>query len=146
MSGIYIPGHGEMSWDEVRVDRAVREYDERLFFARNADTWDWCVFIKMPHGEPPYPVIGFGREVPSVDIVLEKVYRGDMTRHGWALYDEIVKSQKDYKQKFRDAADEASAESAEVVEHFLRQHGKSPVIKEFINYDVPKGGEASDAG
>ncbi len=145
MSGIYIPGHGEMSWDEIRVDRAVREYDERLFFARNADTWDWCVYIKMPYGEPAYPVIGFGRDVPPVDVVMGRVYRGDMTRHGWALYDEIVKSQKDYKQKFRDAADEASSESAEVVEHFLRRRGKSPVIKEFIPSAIPNGGETSDA-
>ena len=29
MKGIYIPGHGEMSWDEIRVDRAVKAYDER---------------------------------------------------------------------------------------------------------------------
>jgi hypothetical protein len=146
MSSIYIPGHGEMSFDEVRIDRAVREYDERLFFARNADTWDWCVFVKMPRPEPAYPVIGFGQELPPVDEVMRRVYRADAHKHGFQIYDEIMDSQEKYKQKFRDAADEASEESAEVVEHFLRQHGKSPVIKEFINYDVPKGGEASDAG
>lgn len=145
MSGIYIPGHGEMSFDEIRIDRAVREYDERLFFARNADTWDWCVFIKMPRPEPAYPVIGFGRELPPVDEVMRLVHRSDTKRHGWAIYDEIVKSQEDYKKTFRDKADDASEESAEVVEHFLRQHGKSPVIKEFISHDIPKGGEASDA-
>ncbi len=108
MKGIYIPGHGEMSFDEARIDRAVREYDERLFFARNADTWDWCVFIKMPRPEPAYPVIGFGRELPPVDEVMRRVYRADAHRHGWAIYDEIMKSQEDYKKKFRDAADEAS--------------------------------------
>jgi len=145
MNSIYIPGHGEMSWDEIRVDRAVKEYDERLFFARNAETWDWCVYIKMPHGEPAYPVLGFGQIVPSTDVVLDKLYRGDTLRHGWKIFDEIQKSQEDYKKQFRVAADEATEESAEVVEHFLRQHGKSPVIKEFINYDIPKGGEASDA-
>jgi hypothetical protein len=145
MSNIYIPGKGEMSWDEIRVDRAVKNYDERLFFAKNADTRDWCVFIRMPHGEPAYPVLGFGQVIPSVDVVLDKLYRGDMTRHGWKLYDEIVKSQEDYKRRFREKADEATEESAEVVEHFLRKHGKSPVIKGFISHDVPKGGEASDA-
>jgi hypothetical protein len=142
LMSIYIPGHGEMSWDEIRVDRAVKEYDERLFFARNAETWDWCVYIRMPRPEPPYPVIGFGREVPSVDVVMRKVYNADTTRHGWQIFDEIVESQEAYKKQFRDAADEATEESAEVVEHFLRQHGKSPVIKEFINFDIPKGGEA----
>jgi hypothetical protein len=54
-------------------------------------------------------------------------------------------SQKKYKQQFRDRANDATEESVEVVEHFLRQHGKSPVVKEFINYDIPKGGGASDA-
>jgi hypothetical protein len=141
---IYIPGHGEMSWDEIRADRAVKEYDERLFFARNADTWDWCVFISMPRPEPPYPVIGFGREIPSVDEVRRRIYNADTTRHGWQIYDEILKSQEDYKQGFRHKADEATEESAEVIEHFMRKHGKSPVIKEFITADIPKGGEAGD--
>jgi len=146
MSSIFIPGQGEKSFDELRIDRAVREYDERLFFARNADTRDWCVFITMPRPEPPYPVIGFGRELPPVDEVMRLIHRSDTKRHGWQIYDEIVQSQEDYKKQFRVAADEATEESAEVVEHFLRQHGKSPVIKEFISHDVPKGGEASDAG
>lgn len=146
MSSIFIPGMGEKSFDELRIDRAVREYDERLFFARNADTRDWCVFITMPRPEPPYPVIGFGRELPPVDEVMRLVHRSDTKRHGWQIYDEIIKSQEEYKKQFRVAADEATEESAEVVEHFLRQHGKSPVIKEFISHDVPKGGEASDAG
>jgi hypothetical protein len=116
MSSIYIPGHGEMSFDELRIDRALRAYDERLFFARNAETWDWCVFIRMPGDE-----------------VMRRVYRADAHRHGWAIYDEVMASQEAYKKKFRDAADEATEESVEVVEHFLRQHGKSPVVKVFMN-------------
>jgi hypothetical protein len=142
MSSIYIPGHGEMSFDEARIDRAVREYDERLFFARNAETWDWCVFVRMPRPEPAYPVIGFGQELPPVDEVMRRVYRADAHKHGFEIYDEILASQEAYKKKYRDAADEASEESAEVVEHFLRQHGKSPVIKVFMDGE---GGEASDA-
>ena len=143
---IYIPGHGEMSWDEIRVDRAVREYDERLFFARNAETMDWCVFIKMPRPEPAYPVVGFGSDIPPVDVVMQRVMAADTMRHGWKILDEIVKSQEDYKKEFRTKADEATEESAEVVEHFLRQHGKSPVIKEFIKHDVPKEVSSNDAG
>lgn len=146
MNGIYIPGHGELSWDEYRADRAVKEYDERLFFARNYDTWDWCVYIKMPYGEPPYPVIGFGREIPPVDVVLKRVYDADTMRHGWKIFDEIQKSQEDYKKALRVKADEATEESAEVVEHLLRKHGKSPIIKEFISYDVPEEVSSNDVG
>ena len=133
MSSIFIPGQGTKSFDELRIDRAVREYDERLFFARNTDTNDWCVFVDMPRPEPPYPVIGFGPVLPPLDEVMRLVYRSDTKRHGWQIYDEIVKSQEDYKKKFRDKADDATEESAEVVEHFLRQHGKSPVVKVFMN-------------
>ena len=142
MNSIYIPGHGELSWDEYRADRAVKEYDERLFFARNYDTWDWCVYVRMPGGEPAMPVIGFGREIPSVDEVLRRVSNADTMRHGWQIFDDIQKSQEAHKKKFRDAADEATEESAEVVEHFLRGHGKSPVVKVFMS---EKGCEASDA-
>jgi hypothetical protein len=145
MSGIYIPGHGEMSWEEARVDRAVREYDERLFFARNEETWDWCVFVKMPRPEPAFPIVGFGNTIPSVDVVMERVRRADTMRNGDKIYNDLVKSQMDFKKQHDDKASEASAESSEVVEHFLRKHGKSPVIKEFISKSIPKGGEASDA-
>jgi hypothetical protein len=145
MSSIYIPGLGEKSFDEIRIDRAIKEYDERLFFARNMETRDWCVFVRMPRPEPAYPVIGFGGELPSVDEVMRRVRRADAHKHGFQIYDEIMDSQKKYKQQFRDRANDATEESVEVVEHFLRQHGKSPVVKEFINYDIPKGGGASDA-
>lgn len=145
MSGIYIPGKGEMTWEQIKIDRAVREYDERLFFGRNTDTGDWCVFITLPRPRDPYPVIGFGHELPHVSKVLENLTRGDTLRNGNAIYDEIVKSQQDYKKTVQRQGDEAAGETSEVVEHFMRRHGKSPVIKEFIGHDIPKGGDASDA-
>ena len=131
---IYIPGHGEMSWDEIHVDRAVKEYDERLFFARNADTWDWCVYISMPRPEEPYPIIGFGKEVPSVDEVMRKVYNADTMRHGWQIFDDILRSQEEFKKEFEWSANEATEDSAERIEFLLRRHGKSPVVK-----SLPKG-------
>jgi hypothetical protein len=146
MSGIYVPGQGEMSFDEIRIDRAVKEYDERLFFARNADTWDWCVFIKMPYGEPAFPVLGFGTSSPSFDTVLDRLRKGDTLKNGDKIYNNILKSQMDYRKQFSNIADEARDESVEVVEHFLRKNGKSPIVKEFISKDIPKGGGASDVG
>lgn len=134
MKGIYIPGHGEMSWDEIRVDRAVKEYDERLFFARNADTWDWCVFIKMPAPEPAYPVIGFGYNVPPVEHVMDRVRAADTMRTGNQIYDDIVKSQEKYRKKLEYEASQASEAAAEPTEWLLRKHGKSPIIK-----SLPKG-------
>lgn len=134
-----------MNYAAYRVDRAVNEYDERLMFARNDDTGDWCVYIRMPAGEQPYPVVGFGAEIPNVDDVMFRVRGSDTMRHGWAIFNEIQKTQDDHKKNLQYNADQASEESAEVVEHFLRKHGKSPVIKEFINYDVPKEVSNNDA-
>jgi hypothetical protein len=136
MSGIYIPGHGEMSWDEVRIDRAVKEYDERLFFARNADTWDWCIYIKMPSPEPAYPVIGFGYNVPPVDHVMQRVRAADTMRAGNKIYDDIVKSQNDYRKNLEYEASQASSAAAEPTEWLLRKHGKSPIVKTFAKKGV----------
>jgi hypothetical protein len=136
MSGIYIPGHGEMSWDEVRIDRAVKEYDERLFFARNADTWDWCIYIKMPSPEPAYPVIGFGYNVPPVDHVMQRVRAADTMRAGNKIYDDIVKSQNDYRKNLEYEASQASSAAAEPTEWLLRKHGKSPIVKSFAKKGV----------
>ena len=74
---VYIPGRGEMHFDELRIDYSVKKYDERLFFGRNADTGDWCVFIKMPRPMNPYPVIGFGQVVPPLDVVMERIQQAN---------------------------------------------------------------------
>jgi hypothetical protein len=134
-----------VNYEAYRVDRAVNTYDERLMFARNEDTGDWCVFVRMPRPQDPFPLMGFGNEVPNPDVVLARVQEGHLVRHKERIWSEIVESQKQYRKDLDYLGDQASEESAEVVEHFLRQHGKSPVIKEFITSDVPKGGDASDA-
>jgi len=143
--GVYIPGRGEMTWDQIRVDSAVKEYDERLFFGLNKETGDYCVFIEMPRPRDPFPVMGFGREVPAVDEVMMRLREGDTLRNGNRIYDEVIRSQEEYRKNARRVGDEAAEESAEVVEHFMRRHGKSPVIKEFISSDIPKGGDAGDS-
>ena len=130
-----------VNYAAYRVDRAVNEYDERLMFARNEDTGDWCVFVKMPRPQDPFPVFGFGDRIPDPSEALAKVQEGHLVRHKERIWKEITDSQRDYRKGIRAKGDEAAEESAEVVEHFLRQHGKSPVVKEFITSDVPKGGE-----
>lgn len=133
---LYIPGQGNVDINAFKINNAVKTYDERLFFARNENTGDWCVYVTMPRPEAPYPVIGFGNEIPSIDTVMSRVSRADTMRVGWQIFDEIQKSQEDYKKQFVYAADQASEESAEVVEHFLRKHNKSPVVKVFMNKEV----------
>jgi hypothetical protein len=115
-------------------------------FARNEDTGDWCVFVRMPRPEDPFPVFGFGDRIPDPSEALSRIQEGHLVKHKERIWNEIVDSQAKYRSDLAYNGDQAVEESAEVVEFFLRQHGKSPVVKEFITSDVPKGGDASDAG
>jgi hypothetical protein len=64
-------------------------------------------------------------------------------RHGEKILNDILKSQEDFKNAKRYAADQASGDSAERIEKFLRDRGKSPVVKVFPN--DKKGVVKSDA-
>lgn len=140
MPSIWIPGRGEYDTRAARVDKAVREYNERLFFDKNVETGDWCVFVRMPAPEPPVAVHGFGQSIPEPDEVIKAVWKSDSARHGEKIFDEFMKSQERFIAHKKYLADEATGESAEHIEFLMRKHGKSPVIK-----SLPKGVSASDA-
>lgn len=129
---MFIPGQGVVDTGAYRVDAAVKDYDERLLFDRNAETGDWCVFIRMPRPQEPYPVLGFGDRIPEPHEALERLKRADTMRSGDAIYREVVRSQKAYRAELEYIGDQASAESAEAAEHLLRKHGKSPIVKVFM--------------
>ena len=131
MTKIWIPGKGEYDIRVWRVDKAVREYNERLMFGRNEDTGDWCVFIKAPHPQDPIAVLGFGDSIPEPDAAIKRLYEADTLRHGDEILKRIVREQNDYRKSLEYASDQASEESAEVIEHMMRMRGDSPVIKSF---------------
>jgi hypothetical protein len=137
---MFIPGQGNVDTDAYRVDCAVKEYDERLMFTKNEQNGDWCIFIRMPRPEPPYPILGFGNTIPSVDAAMRRLKQSDTMRNGEAIYNDMMKSQEIYRKNLQYKADQASEESAEPVEFLMRKEGKSPVVKVFYN----KGGDASD--
>ena len=126
---IWIPNMGDYDMRAWKVDRKVREYDERLMFGRNEDTGDWCIFIRMPAPQDPFPVIGFQKSIPEPNDALDRLKAADTMRHGDRLYKEMVASQKKYRDDLEYKSDQAAQDSAERVEHLMRQHGKSPVIK-----------------
>ena len=129
-----------MNYDAYRVDRALHAYDERLMFARNEDTGDWCVFVRMPRPQEPFPLMGFGDSIPEPNFVLAKVQEGHLVKHKERIWKEIIDSQKEYKKGFADRADDARDESVEAIEFMMRQEGKSPIIKSFS-----KGVSGNDA-
>ena len=126
---IWIPNKGEIDTKVWRVDKAVNEYDERLMFGRNEDTGDWCVFIRMPRPEPPYPVLGFGNTIPEPEDALNRLRASDTLRHGNKIYDDVMRSQREYKAQFEYASNQAADESVEAIEHMMRKRGDSPIIK-----------------
>jgi hypothetical protein len=64
-------------------------------------------------------------------------------KHGDRILNDILKSQEDFKNAKRYAADQASGDSAERIEKFLRGKGHSPIVKVFPN--DKKGVVKSDA-
>src|SRR6478609_1309476 len=89
MSSIYLPGRGMVSLRVTALDRAAREFDERLRVGKNEETGDWCVFIQMARGTfPPhdlYPLYGMGpneHALPEPHELKKKLYETDTVRHG----------------------------------------------------------------
>ena len=130
---IYIPGRGSVDSGVYKVDRAVNQYNERLSFKLNEDTQEYCIFMRMPHPEPDLPILGFGRTVPHPDVACKKLWESDTMIHGDKILNDILKSQEEFKKMLNYNADQASGDSAERVEKFLRGKGHSPVVKVFPN-------------
>ena len=139
---LFIPGYGNVHTEEWKVDQAVKAYDSRLMFARNEENGDWCIFIKMPRPNDPYPILGFQDRIPDPGEAIVRLKAADTMRHGDRIYNEVVKSQMDYRANLKYNADQAIGDSAERVEHMMRQRGASPIVKVFVG---EKGGVASDA-
>lgn len=140
---IYIPGRGSVDSGVYKVDRAVNQYNERLSFKLNEDTGDYCIYMRMPSPEPDLPILGFGTTIPHPDAACKKLWESDTMIHGEKILNDILKSQEEYKRNLRYNAEQASGDSAERVEKFMRGKGHSPVVKVFPN--DKKGVVKSDA-
>jgi hypothetical protein len=134
-SKIWVAGQGVVDLESTRVDRAVREYDERLFFGRNMDNGQWCVFIKMPRGHDPeiLPVLGFP-EHPTPEEALDKIRRSDTKRYSTEIFKMITDSQERREREAEKANDENSDIYADIMQEAYRKAGVAPA-----RIFVPKG-------
>lgn len=112
------------------LQRALREYDERLTFGRNEQNGDWCVFYKTDEREL-VPVLGFQNTIPTPEAMLERVRQADTKRHTDWLEENINKPNERLRQEFRERADDASYQLAEGMESFLHAQGKTPYMRSF---------------
>ena len=112
-----------------KVDQVVRKHDDRLMFGRNEQTGDWCIFMVLPGGREPFPVIGFQKTIPEPHEAIAKLNAGDTRKHGDRLLNEAIAADAERKALLEYASDQAASEAAEAAEHMMRKHGKSPIIK-----------------
>lgn len=133
---LWLPGQGVVDLAPMRVHRAVQAYDERLVFGRINDEshpayGDWVIFVKMPHGRAPLPVLNFGRELPSPEEAVRRADAANTRRHGMKIMDDIVRDD----QRRRAALDKESEELAEIYAEIITNAKgvKNPMIV------VPRG-------
>jgi hypothetical protein len=135
---IWLPGRGVVDLEARRVSAAVEAYDPRLFFGRIDDPnhpgyGDWVIFVKMPHGEPPVPVLGFQREIPTPEEAVQRAHAANTKVHGDQLIDMVERDHAIQKERQEKAEAELIAEYVELMESGLRRAGATPQTRVFLN-------------
>lgn len=136
MSTLFVPGRGVVDLATMRLDAAVREYDERLTFATHPHTGQPTVFIKMEadadtgvqlDGSNVMPVLAFphGTE-PDPEFVKRELYMRDSLRHGLELLDDIRRNNDALRREHQERASEAAGILAEARESYLHDQGQTP--------------------
>lgn len=129
MSSIWTP-QGVLPTGAYSVLKAVEEYDADLTLGQDGP--DWVVLKKSGPEGRPFPVFNFGHELPSADHVKQRLAQCDVRRNSRRIVDSIIRKQRIAEQEARLRVNEASGESAEVIEWAMRQQGATPHKKVFI--------------
>lgn len=129
---LWIPGMGEVNLEEYRVHKAVQEYDERLMFGRNMDTGDWCIFVKMPRGEDPVAVLGFGKRVPDPREAVQRADAANTRKHGAQIIEAMEKHNRALDAEKALRTGELSEVGAEILEYGFRKQGAHPSPRVFF--------------
>lgn len=132
-SSIWLPETGVTDLAAIRVDRAVKEYDENLRFGRNEETGQWCVFL-LRRGFAPLPVLGF-RDIPHPEDAVKRLYQADAQRRGEEILDEVNRHNRE-QERLENAATEqqigqAVEDAAEHAERLARLAGSTRYGKSF---------------
>ena len=136
---ILVPGQGMVNPAALRVSEAIKEYDERRRFGYNETNGDWIIYIVMPRdfeaayfidGQPVYPVIGFGTDVPDPEYALKRLYTADSRRKNVLkrMNEENARLEAERKNEMA----EFDEEMAERIEFELRKEGLSPISKVYF--------------
>ena len=127
-TNIWLPGQGVVDLEARRVSAAVEAYDPRLFFGRITEEGhpgygDWVIFVKMPHGEPPVPVLGFQYQIPTPEEAVRRAHAANTRAHGDQLLRLVEADHAKMKEQQEKAADELNEELVELMESGIHRMG-----------------------
>lgn len=127
----FVAGRGMVDSDVLRVERVVNEYDERLYFDRNLETGQYCVYLKTPASEPDLPIFGWDY-IPDPEAAIRRVYQADALRHGEEILDQIDRANTERERPYVEATEEAEGQMAEAFEWGFRKMGAHPNARIFV--------------
>lgn len=131
-TAIWTP-EGNVPLDVLAAQRAVTEYNENLILGKHLLTGDWCIWIKQGPDKPPFPVIGIGPDLPTPEVLTERLYKADTRIHGDRILTDMLKANEAHEKEQRRASDEATGIAAEAYEWAGRDikgyEGRLPNVK-----------------
>lgn len=127
----FVHGRGLVDSDVLAVDKALSEYDERLYFDRNFETGQWCAYLKTPANEPDLPVFGWDA-IPYPEDAIKRIWRADALRHGEEILHQIDRDNAERERPYVEAVNDAAGQVAEALEWGFRKMGAHPTTRIFV--------------
>lgn len=135
-SGFFVAGRGVIDLEEERNHTALarviaaNDPEGKLTIGRHLETGEWVLFLR-PRANPfgldaPYPVLGFGKELPSAERLERILFETDTRRNGDQILKDIQENNEKLRNPSRIRADEATEQVAEAAESFLHAQGRTP--------------------
>lgn len=134
-SQFFIPGRGNVDLEQEihhkHLAKVIANNDPegKLTLGRHHQTGEWVLFLRPkanPFGlDQPYPVLGFGMELPSAERLERILHETDTRRNGDRILKDIQENNERIRSHSRTAADDAAGVAAEAAESFLHAQGRT---------------------
>lgn len=122
----------------IKIDNAIKQYDERLYLDVHPDTGDWVVMIHMERPSEPYPVIGFQKTLPEVHEIIRQLRMSDSQRE--KIRENIIAHNKKKELEADHIVRENVGAGAELAEFIARKEGRVSEYKSYRKVTPKKKG------
>lgn len=113
----------------IKIDNAIKQYDERLYLDVHPETGDWVVMITMERPSAPYPVLGFQKTLPEVHEVIKQLRMSDSQRE--KIRENIIKFNEARTREIDHKIQQNVGAGAEAAEFISRKEYRSPETKSY---------------